>query len=374
MLFRFELILIIILINFSGIIGNRTFQLLNNLAIIFFFIYNIIIFNINIRINKVLKKYMIIGGIIVIYYFFNLQSLEIKKIENALKIMLLLLYTINLMNVDFKNIKKNIFLDRIIKLILVIQYLFFISFGIAKYQGNLLGNFNVGILYLTLLSNNKRKIYIVTTLIFIMSCLTKSRTSILAIAILLITYKFWYKLIGSRKKYILFLIGIFISIFIFIYVYLYSNDILIFKYLNELSLEIFNKRFFSGRIEVWRLLLNKINENFLFGYGTGTTVWELFEFKKISTHNLYLHILMEGGIFALILWGGFFLNVWSYYWKKRKDNIVRASGSYLISTLILNIFELTFYLNQLNTGILQWTSIGIAMSVIIRNIENECNY
>ena len=162
--------------------------------------------------------------------------------------------------------------------------------------------------------------------------LISNRGSFLSISVFLLTYILYPTIIKSPKFFKFYLIVNFLTIILLIYLYLnYSS------FGNELSLKYFNKDLDSGRPVIWLQLLEYINEELLFGYGTdqSSTYIQSFHSSKVSlsSHNSYLEILLTGGLLGLSL----LLLLTYFIWLKlysKKENYWGKIGSCLIISVI----------------------------------------
>lgn len=368
---KVNIIFVFLILNFLSLFNIEIIKNIGNIIIILFFIYNLLIFIYFKKINKNLKIYLLILIIIIILYLANLKELDSYKIQNILKIILLGIYSVNLSNLkkDFLCYRKK--MKIMVSLVILFQYVvYFIGFD-ELYRENVMSGYNIGLLFFIILLKDKKYILINGTLIILINILGGSRSSLVAIIVMIFTYFTWRYMSQNKKRYYMYLSTIFISILGFMYIYIYGENIYIFTKLNELSLEIFNKRLYSGRNWMWKTIVERLGDNIIFGNGTGTIARDIFFERVWSTHNLYMQILIEVGIVGVILWVIFYFIVWKYYYQLRNDNNIRVCASYMIGFIVSNVFELTFYSNQLAIGIIQWTSIGIGLNMINKYKKGE---
>jgi O-antigen ligase len=86
----------------------------------------------------------------------------------------------------------------------------------------------------------------------------------------------------------------------------------------------------SGRDELYSSIISYIKQNPVIGYGIGYSESVLGLFP----HNIFLQILLESGIIALICWGLLWLYCIYKYWLVSLD---QESGIYKITTLVLSV-------------------------------------
>ncbi|TAA72804.1 O-antigen ligase family protein [Planococcus salinarum] len=120
--------------------------------------------------------------------------------------------------------------------------------------------------------------------------------------------------------------------------YIYLNHTALGTILNDLSLDITGKNFFSGRDRIWNEALDAVVQNGMFWTGLGNNS----EFPELGgyLHNLYVQVFYQGGIIGLILVGIFLLSL-AYAIGKTKviDYDFRILMGYFIAILFLQVFE-----------------------------------
>lgn len=219
-------------------------------------------------------------------------------------------------------------------------------FGHA-FAGRLLPAFYIiySVIASKLCENKKTKILIY--IVIILNCVglfwSKSRTAIISIIFLFIIY-----FIINRKSFninslkikkilkVIFIVIILIQLLIpNIYVFLYDN---IQESLDELSLNITSKKFFTGRQFLWKDFDESIKENLLWGTGNINYIG-----KEDSAHNELLEKTYFWGLTQTIL-----LIIYLYsIIKKAINNITTKEELFLIlsyfSIVIVSTFETFLY-------------------------------
>ena len=203
--------------------------------------------------------------------------------------------------------------------------------------------------------NNKLKIFNIV-LVSYGIFFSDARSSLLALALVILSYVF-YPLLSNFRKIIFFSI-FFLSLFwIFFIVYLYNTgkgDIY-----NLLVYELTGKQLYSGREKMWGDFIDAINESPILGYGLGVDYTAIAEIEY-STHNLYLAILLQQGILGIII----FISL-LYLIYKKSNNILSAnekSFSFLIipAVLLQQNFELSLTQNNLSIMLIFWFLLGVS--------------
>lgn len=139
---------------------------------------------------------------------------------------------------------------------------------------------------------NKYKFLFFFSIQFVGILLTQSRTAFLTFATSFMLFLF----IISKKKLRFLLVSILIALIgLFILQYNHLNlDISIINRFRNLNL--------SGREDVWKVLIDSISENYIFGIGFSTSYEAiLLENTNVKhTHNLYLKLISETGFIGFI--------------------------------------------------------------------------
>jgi len=132
--------------------------------------------------------------------------------------------------------------------------------------------------------------------------------------------------------------------------------------LQEFSMRLTGGNFFSGRQNIWGLALDFISTRPVVGYGIGGSVLTSRGIQD-STHNLYLNILLEGGIVYLLAF------VWLMYviWTELTNNHMSDRGlffpSFLISILAAVSFENYLLGNMVSPSLIVWMIVGMGLAL-----------
>ena len=182
----------------------------------------------------------------------------------------------------------------------------------------------------------------------------------------MVTYALWPVI--SRRKALFFsylLVGFLVVAAIII---LLPSELVIesLSPLNELSLQYTGARATSGRERLWPLLLHQASRSILLGHGPGAQPADFFYVREISSHNLYLQILLQVGAVGLGSLALLFYCIWQLFWKGRHDSRVRLCASFFVALLIHQCFEVNLTQNNLAIGLLVWTVVGIGVSRSLR--------
>ncbi|HHU19103.1 MAG TPA: O-antigen ligase family protein [Bacilli bacterium] len=182
---------------------------------------------------------------------------------------------------------------------------------------------------------------------------TNSRSVLIAGGVVIIVSIIqFYK--PTLVKYAFWLAMTFNITFLFVYVKLYNTAVG--SALNNLSINLFNKRFFSGREKIWYDVWQHIESSFFFGYGISATARPLNE-GGLTAHNQYLQTFLETGLIGFIVFCLFLFFIWLLLLKSQHTIEGRLSASFFIAILIYSTFELTLFQNNFQIGLIQWTIV-----------------
>lgn len=163
---------------------------------------------------------------------------------------------------------------------------------------------------------------------------------------------------GKLKRTILFIITILV-----VFVAVYALSQYIFGSNNPMLL--LANRFLedeggSGRVELWQISLNAIEKKPFFGWGLGESPYIIGreQIKNIGSHNTFLTIWFESGIFALL---SFILTMIFLFKANRKEKFDCGVYGMLVGSLTASLFIDTY-----NKKIL-WLPVMLCMIASISN-------
>ena len=192
-------------------------------------------------------------------------------------------------------------------------------------------------IYLILFDKRNYKLIIFTISIMLYLILIGSRTALGAVLIFTITYYLYPYLIRKKNWYKLYFI-IFIMISILLQ-YLYMSGGL--NFLGGFMLEVFGKNIDSGRIGIWRDLMIYILDKPVLGYGANQSssylVSSYNELRNLSSHNLYLEILLRGGVLLFVIIFVLFYSIWISFYSFVNNSYSRIAASGMIAFLFLSM-------------------------------------
>lgn len=144
----------------------------------------------------------------------------------------------------------------------------------------------------------------------------------------------------------------------------------------------------AGRNIAWPLVIDKIKESPLIGYGkeamvqTGLTGYMLTEYRELfpHPHNAYLQLLLDNGILGALCILPFYVLVLKYSYSLFRDNrspeFVAAGGCCLalvLALMVASIGSQTFYPREGAVGM--WCAIGLMLRVYVQRnqLSRETN-
>src|SRR5699024_1479582 len=133
------------------------------------------------------------------------------------------------------------------------------------------------------------------------------------------------------------------------------------------------KNLHSGRSQMWLVVVNKINNRPLLGYGTGASAGSLIGLD-ISIHNLYLQLLIQNGFIGLASFLVLLLSIWMLFWKSKDRFITRVSAAFFIASIVHNTFELILLPNHMAMAFFQWFIFAIGASIGTYNKKKQDIY
>lgn len=219
-------------------------------------------------------------------------------------------------------------------------------------------------------SYKQLKIFIVLSLTTFLVLAADARSILLSMVFGLATYLFWDFITKKKIRFNLYFFMIaainYFTIVIYPNLYKWKH----FNTINNWSLALTDKPIMTGRNTIWSQLLDLISIEPIFGHGSGV-VPEDFLTTSLSAHNLYLQVGLQVGVVGVLLLVLFFFVIWKNYWKNNHDPRVKLIGSFFISIIIHQTFEVTLTQNQFSIGLIQWIIIALGLNHSLGNRKNN---
>jgi len=251
-------------------------------------------------------------------------------------------------------------------MLLIILYMFLFKIGNTKFD--LVHGITV-VLFLPYVvlafSYSKVRINYVFILLLLYLYLMESRAAFLSAVLFLITYRIYPKIIKTPVLYRFFMIIMQSSLLLLIVLYLSGA----FYFLEEISLSVFDKSIRSGRDYIWaELFAVHIKDNLFFGMGINQSSQYLasnfISWRNLSSHNMYLEIMLRGGIVLLFLVVIVFNLIWIGFYSNINNNYGRIGASSIVSFLFLAASSEIGFSQNIVLNSLIWLFWGVAAGVV----------
>ena len=146
------------------------------------------------------------------------------------------------------------------------------------------------------------------------------------------------------------------TVFIYVNTYMAAD----YNIINEIVREQTSKSLFSGREVIWPILMDTVKDNPILGLGSNAVPWYVIPIT-LSSHNLYLQVALQVGLTGLSLLTIIF-GILFYRMSKIPVNIAIVGQSYLYAILLMCIFEVSLFQNNLSVALFQIPSIALALN------------
>ncbi|MBN2570183.1 MAG: O-antigen ligase family protein [Deltaproteobacteria bacterium] len=216
---------------------------------------------------------------------------------------------------------------------------FIVAYGFFTDNALMLGHITVILIpYMYLVFEERprlRFIFSVIVLSYLMSI--SCRTAFMAASFFFVTYFLYPYLVFDKVRYRFFFLFFMTLIFLSMAIYLLSG----FGFLDELSKMYFGKPLRSGRETIWPELFTYILDKPLFGYGINQdsgyfqSASAILKFRGLDSHNIYLEMLVRGGIVLLSFFMVLFYRIWGSFYSRKRNAMSRIAASGFISFLFL---------------------------------------
>lgn len=217
---------------------------------------------------------------------------------------------------------------------------FIVAHGFFIGNSLMLGNATIILLpYMYLVFDGKPKLrFIFSAIVLLYLMLILCRTAFVAAAIFFLTYYLYPYLIVNKIRYKLFFLFFIILIFLFVAIYLSSG----FDFLDDFSKKFFGGKYLGrGREILWKELLLYIIDKPLFGYGINQSsdylqsTAAILGYRNLSSHNIYLEILLRGGLLLLSFFIILFYRIWGSFYSINNNKMSRIAASGFLAFLFV---------------------------------------
>lgn len=187
------------------------------------------------------------------------------------------------------------------------------------------------------------------------------RASCLSFLAMFGTYFLWPRLAHSQRRHQSYFFAILGMLVGFLFLYTNWTEDPAFQRIDQIVDAYTGKSLFSGRHNIWPLLLELWRGSPWLGLGAGFMPQKVLA-HEISAHNLFLQIALQVGLLGLAAFLFFLLGIWQAFWRARHDRLARASGAYFVGLLTYCVFEVTLTQNNLSQALFQWLILGVGIS------------
>jgi len=196
---------------------------------------------------------------------------------------------------------------------------------------------------------------------------SKSRSSLVALALSYVTFFAWPFMSRRRGLYTAFFLGV--IAFVWYATYSGANRIFLTDWLDQAQLSLgreYGKNTDSGRAALWNIALEYIAQKPLFGWGIRDHASTALN-TGLSFHNWYLTIAYHFGIFGLSAYVVLLFLVWSVLCNSGHRLYARIAASAMIGMMMTQVFEVSLTQNNLNIGIVYWAFLGLVVGRLARD-------
>ena len=392
----------LILIMFGGLISILYFSEIYDeiYGLIIFSIYFIIISTVNFKTQKISRDFawsLILFLSIIFYYYFN-ETIDLAftwyfldsrfntnpaNIESILSTTIIVFfifiigYVYSSQQTNPLNIFSRILFLQIFAFILNVMWKFFYLELTNQYSLEIGSLFIFSIPYLLIAINLKKikfdqfffrfdfLLFLLTAFFLFQLSLRGSLLSFMIFVIHYYLYPFFTKRLFFYK--LIFFVNIFF-IFLLKYLYLKFYDNI---FLAELSMKYFNKSFDSGRPSQWMQLIEIIKDKLIFGHGhllQSNYIQSLeYTWISISSHNLYLELLLTGGLIILFLFLILLYKIWIQMRSVSENYYGRIGSSILIASFYIISTSQMLLSQNIMINFLFWFFIAVSIGQVRKN-------
>ena len=129
---------------------------------------------------------------------------------------------------------------------------------------------------------------------------------------------------------------------------------------HALSLKYFHKPVETGRLWIWQLIVDQLQQKPFLGWGTGASVIPILG-KEFSSHNGLIQLTYQLGIIGSLLFLAMYLSI--AYGLIRKDDCISKAAMYTMgAAFVLEMFEVFIIQNNTPFSSSLWLILGLGMA------------
>ncbi|MBL8828228.1 MAG: hypothetical protein JNM18_14705, partial [Planctomycetaceae bacterium] len=96
--------------------------------------------------------------------------------------------------------------------------------------------------------------------------------------------------------------------------------------------------------------------------------------SELSSHNLYLQILLQVGIVGLIPLVLFFRSAVAHAFRQPRSAATIVAIANILGVMIYNCYEVVLTQNTLAVGVVEWSLIGLAFVTLSEPMDEVADY
>lgn len=241
---------------------------------------------------------------------------------------------------------------------------FIVTYGFFTDNALMLGQMTVILIpYMYLVFEEKPKLrFIFSSIVLSYLMLISCRTAFIAAAVFFLAYFLYPYLTASKIRYKLFFLFFIALIFFLMGIYLSDG----FAFLDEFSRAYFGKPLRSGRELLWPELCSYILDKPLLGYGINQdsgffqSTSAILKFRGLDSHNIYLEMLVRGGIVLLSFFVILFYRIWGSFYSINNNTMSRVAASGFLAFLLVGAGLPIGLMGSIVLNTLLWFYWGVA--------------
>lgn len=198
---------------------------------------------------------------------------------------------------------------------------------------------------------------------FVMVITSSARSVLASIAILVLIYLLQRRHQGfgaSCAKVTSASVVFLAAILAFVVTYTQLFDTPLGDELNQFSIDVFGKNFYSGRQVIWGQVISAWSDSFLIGHGLHAMPSDFYQ-TTLSAHNLYLEVALQSGVFGLLAFVGFLSALLFAVAKSLPHPGKTIVVAFFFAVALHQAFEVTLTQNAFMYGMMAWSLFGMGL-------------
>lgn len=215
--------------------------------------------------------------------------------------------------------------------------------------------------------NQKRNHTILCLGVLLLTYKTQARTAfIVCLVFVIVRFILQRKYLSQKVKIYAYWMLIAVCLLIpYVYIWLSRPKVKIGRRLDFFVTKYTGHQLFSGRNVIWQRVYDDIKEHYFWGNGIGYRIktTDIYPGTKVdlSTHNLFLHIILQVGIIGLVLFCIFLFLLWKQ-WASGKSYRSKCMIAFMSALLIQQVFSLGLVSGKMGYAICTWSLLMLQMA------------